>query len=441
MYVARALPEYTRASGWVDLLPPRRPQDALSGHVTADVAVIGAGFAGLAAARTLQDQDPALRIVLLEASEIALGAAGRNSGFVIDLPHEVSSEDYAGGQASDTRRQIHLNRSAIALIARIAAENGCGSDVFDPCGKYNIAMGSKGDHHITAYARQLDALGEPYRLLDAKAIAEVTGTDRFSSAIHMPGTAIIQPAAWVRLAADSLGPGVRLHERTPVTAFARQGGAWQLTTPAGRITAPRVILATNGHAQSFGLYAGQLLHVFTYASMSEPFAPARLGGHRSWAATPAFPMGTTVRRVQGTDGDRLLIRSRYTYHARPKIGEADVARAGRVHDRKFAARFPMLLGLRMAHRWGGAMALTWNGVPTVGEIEPGLFSACTCNGVGATKATAAGIAAAQQALGLDTELVDTFRRAAPPRALPPQPWLTLGARLNLRWREWRAGIE
>jgi glycine/D-amino acid oxidase-like deaminating enzyme len=40
--------------------------------------------------------------VLLEAGRVAEGAAGRNSGFMIDLPHELTSEDYAG--AGDDRR-------------------------------------------------------------------------------------------------------------------------------------------------------------------------------------------------------------------------------------------------------------------------------------------------------------------------------------------------
>lgn len=441
MHVARKLPEYTRPSGWVALLPPRRPNPSLNGDLAVDVAVIGAGFAGLAAARTLVGHDPSLTVAVLEASEVGLGAAGRNSGFVIDLPHEVSSEDYGGGDASGTQRQIRLNRAAIGLMRDVARSAGCGPDIFDPCGKYNIAMSAQGDEHITAYARQLDQLGESYRLLDARAVARVTGSEAFTSAIHMPGTAIIQPAAYVRVAAASLGPTVRLHENTPVLSFERRGQHWHLATPGGRVVAGRVILATNGHAESFGLFRGRLMHIFTYASMTEPFDPARLGGDRHWAATPAFPMGTTVRRVAGPDGDRILIRSRYTYNPSLTISEGDVARAGRRHDRKFADRFAALHGLRMEHRWGGAMALTWNGVPTFGEIEPGLFSACACNGVGATKATVAGMAAADLALGIESDRLETMRGFAAPRPLPPQPFLTIGARLNLGYREWRAGPE
>lgn len=441
MFVARKLPRNNGLSAWVAMLPPRVPNPRLEESTTADVAIIGAGFAGLAAARRLSLLDRRLRIVVLEAEEVADGATGRNSGFIIDLPHDVSSNDYAGAGGDGTRSDITLNRTAIALARGMAEENGWGKDVFDPCGKYNVAMGEQGDEHIASYARQLQALREPCRVLGADEIAAVTGTRAFSSALFTPGTVMIQPAAYIRSVADCLKSSVRIFEKTPALSIERSSAAWVIKTPKGTLTAGKVILANNGHAQSFGFFPGRLLHVFTYASMTEAFDAGRLAGARNWAATPAFPMGTTVRRVAGRDGDRILIRSRYTYNPGLAASDGDIARAGRIHDRKFAARFPMLGGLRMQYRWAGAMALTWNGVPAFGEIEPGLIAACACNGIGATKATASGIAAAEIALGVDSTLVGILRAAPRPRRLPPQPFLTIGAKANLRMREWRAGPE
>lgn len=441
MFVASKLPRNNGLSAWVAMLPPRVPNPPLEASTTADVAIIGAGFAGLAAARRLSQLDRRLRIAVLEAQEIAEGATGRNSGFIIDLPHDVSSNDYAGSSGNGTRSDITVNRTAIALAREMAEENGWGKDVFDPCGKYNVAMGSQGDEHIASYARQLQGLREPFRILGAAEIASITGTRAFTSALFTPGTVMIQPAAYIRGVADCLRQSVRIFEKTPALSLERMSGAWVIKTPKGTITAGKVILANNGHAQSFGFFPGRLLHVFTYASMTEEFDARRLAGARSWAATPAFPMGTTVRRVTGGGGDRILIRSRYTYNPGLVVSDGDIARAGRIHDRKFAARFPMLGGLRMQYRWAGAMALTWNGVPAFGEIDQGLIAACACNGVGATKATASGIAAAEIALGIDSKLVSIFRAAASPRRLPPQPFLTIGAKANLRFREWRAGPE
>jgi glycine/D-amino acid oxidase-like deaminating enzyme len=441
MYVATKFPKNSSRSAWVEMLPPRAPTPSLQGAVTADVAIIGAGFAGLSAARRLSQLDPTLRVAVLEAGVVGEGATGRNSGFIIDLPHEVSSEDFGDTSTERARRDIKLYRTAISLATDMAQENGWGKEIIDPCGRYSVAISPKGDDHIVTYARQLQGLGESHQILDAKGIYDVTGSRIYTSGLYMPGTVMVQPAAYIRAVADSLKSPVTLYENSPVLSFEKQSGNWLLKTSKGSVTAKRIILANNGHAQSFGLFRGQMLHVFTYASMSEPFDPKRLSGKRDWAATPALPMGTTVRRVSGAAGDRILIRSRYSYHAGLEIHEGHVQSAGRVHDDKFADRFPNLAGLKMQYRWGGPMALTWNSVPIFGEIEPGLFAACACNGLGASKSTAAGIAAAEAALGMKSELVKIFSNYDSPKNLPPQPFLSIGAKADLKLREWRAGRE
>lgn len=291
------------------------------------------------------------------------------------------------------------------------------------------------------YARQLTGLGEPHRLLNAAETAELTGTGSFSSALFTPGTAMIQPADFVRRFADALRGPVSLHENSAVQRIERQGSGWCVVTDQGEVAAPRVVLAVNGHAQSFGLLPRKLMHVFTYASLTTPFDPSRLGGLRDWAATPALPMGTTIRRLSGPDGDRVLVRSRYTYNPTLTVSDAALASAGRVHDRKLASRFPGLAGQPMQYRWAGAMALTWNSVPLVDEVEPGLWVAAGCNGVGATNATANGIVAAERALGLLSELGRNFQAAAPAAKVPPEPFATLGGKATLKWKEWRAGDE
>ena len=435
------LPENPGVCGWVALLPPRAPMPPLAEATTADVTVIGAGFAGLSAARRLAQIDPTFRVLLLEAGVVGDGPAGRNSGFIIDLPHEVSSEDYGGDSLGKAREHIALQRRAVTFATELAAEEGWGTETLEHCGRYNLALTPDGDKHIADYAAQLIRLGEPHTILDAEAVAEVTGSRAFTSGLYMPGTVIVQPAAYVRGLADSLKPPVRLFERTPAVSFERKGNGWLVRTPTGFVESPRIVLANNGYAERFGFFRGRLLHVFTYASMTEAFDPARLGGQRSWAATPASPMGTTLRRIRGNGGDRLLVRSRYTYNPSLRIGEGALRRAGARHDGKLAHRFPTLNGTRMEYLWGGAMALTWNGVPAFGEVETGVLAACGCNGLGASNATASGLAAAETLLGVESELTRIYRGFAAPQALPPQPLTLIGAKATLAMREWRAGFE
>ncbi|RWK61638.1 MAG: FAD-binding oxidoreductase, partial [Mesorhizobium sp.] len=222
--------------------------------------------------------------------------------------------------------------------------------------------------HLEAYSLQLKSLGEPNQLLSASEVEDVTGTRSYKSGLFTPGAVMVQPTALVRAIADVFQEPLRLYERTPALAIESSSIGCTVKTPKGEIRAGRVILATNGHAESFGFGKGELLHVFTHASLTEPFMPTALGGLRKWGATPAAPMGTTVRRINGPDGDRILIRSRYTYHPTIEAGAATIKSASDLHDRKFADRFPDQRHLKMQYRWAGAMALTRNSVPLFGQV-------------------------------------------------------------------------
>ena len=132
VYRTAQLPENPGVCGWAALLPPRAGTPALSGATTADVTVIGAGFAGLSAARRLAQIDPTLTVAVLEAGVVGDGPAGRNSGFIIDLPHEVSASDYGSAALQGSRDRIALQRRAVAFATELAAERGWGRDTVDP---------------------------------------------------------------------------------------------------------------------------------------------------------------------------------------------------------------------------------------------------------------------------------------------------------------------
>lgn len=441
IFRARRLPAHGVESGWAALLPSRKPTPELDRAITADVVIIGAGFAGLATATRLSQLEPKMSVAIIDADVVGNGASGRNSGFLIDLPHDISTSDFAGEALAKSRNEIVVARTAIQLYARLAEENGWGKDVFDPRGKYSVAMTNAGSRHLAEYSSKLNSLGEPHVVLNAAAIEDVTGTQSFKSALFTPGAAMVQPASLVRSVADLFQEPVTLFERTPALSIESSSNGCKVKTPKGEIRAGRVVLATNGHAESFGIGSRELLHVFTYASLSQPFDPATLGGLRKWGATPASPMGTTVRRIDGTDGDRLLIRSRYTYNPSIEVSDASIKSAGDLHDRKFADRFPDHRHLKMQYRWAGAMALTWNTVPLFGQVEDHIFAACACNGIGGTKSTAAGIAIAELLVGHRSKLGEIFNAFEEPQTVPRRPIAAVGARLNLKFREWRAGRE
>ncbi len=438
------LPRDLGPAGWNAILPEADAPEPLEGETTADWLVIGAGFAGLAAARRLSQIDPGGRIALLEARRVADGPAGRNTGFMIDLPHDLASDDYGGGTEAD-RAQIAANRAAIAFARDTVEAFGLPREAFDPVGKINAAATDRGVAQNAAYASRLEKMGEPCRLLDADDMRALTGSRYYRGGLHTPGTVMLQPALFNRgVAAGLRSNSVRVHEDSPVTALRRAGGVWRAETPGGSVTAPKAILAVNGHAESFGFFARRLVHIHLYASMTRALTPDEtkaLGGAPRWGVTPSDPMGSTVRRISGTGGDRIVVRNRVDYRPGLESSEKRLAAVARDHDRAFRARFPMLADVPMEHRWGGRLCLSLNGAPAFGEIEDGLFSACCQNGLGAARGTLSGMLAADLAAGRESPHIALMREAGAPSRLPPEPLAWIGATARIRWGERRAGAE
>ncbi len=443
-YTARRTPSFATPAAWAEILGPYPEATPLTQPTTADVVVVGAGFAGLSAARRLVQLDPSLKVIVLDALRVGEGSAGRNSGFMIDLPHDLASDDYAGG--GDDAALIRLNRQAIAFARDAASAYQINPAFADPAGKVNGAATEAGDARNKSYARHLTDLGEASEMLDAQAMHQLTGSRHYRSGLYTPGTLMLQPAGYVKgLAAGLRRTGVRIAECTPVIGFQKEGSDWQVRTPQGHVTAPRVILATNGHLESFGIAGGRLIQLFLYASMTPELSAeqmAQLGGAARWGVTPSDPMGTTMRRIDSAQGgNRIITRTCATVRPEMKAKPRDVARAAVVHTRKCADRFPALKGVPMAYAWAGHLCLSLNGVSVSKEIEEGVFSACVQNGLGTARGTLTGIAAAERALGQRSEISDYFLQEDPPKRLPPQPFATWGANAYLRWKEHRAGAE
>jgi glycine/D-amino acid oxidase-like deaminating enzyme len=432
-------------AGWNQLLPTRQAQPALVNDIDADYLIVGAGYAGLSAARRLMQLEKSAKIVVLEARQVGEGPAGRNSGFMIDLPHDVSSSHYAG-QARRDQNQIRMNRTAIEFARNMADSFQLPEEAYRPGGKINAAATEAGLHSNDSYARHLDTLGEPWRMLDAAEMQSLSGTDYYQGGLWTPGTALIQPAMYIRGIADGLvDAGCHLFEQSAVIGLSRQGDNWLVTTDSGSVKAANTILAVNGLVENFGYYRRRLLHFNLYASMTREMSEQEvilLGGDSAWAFTPADPLGSTVRRINGTGGHRLLIRNRCTYEPELRLPQGRLDRISANHDRAFYSRFPMLNNVTMEYRWSGRLCLSRNSVGAIGEVAKNLFSACCQNGLGTTRGTIAGIVAAEMACGVLTEsLVPEFIPEPLPKKLFPEPLMSLGVKSYLKYREWRAGRE
>ncbi|WP_343560654.1 NAD(P)/FAD-dependent oxidoreductase [Kiloniella sp. b19] len=403
---------------------------------TADWIIVGAGFAGLTAANRLAELCPDDSIVLIDAQRVGFGAAGRNTGFMIDLPHDLNSDSYTNKREEDLK-QIRLNRAAIDYARQMAEEKELG-DSFNFCGKYHGAASDKGEKHLQDFARGLESMGEDFSTLTASEMKTLTGSDFYTGGLFTPGAAIIQPAAYVRKLAERLPANVTLYENSPVRSV-QPGKNPLVTTDRGSVQGGRVLMTVNGQAESFGFFKGKFLHVFTYGSMTRQLSDAeqkRLGGKDEWALIPADPMGSTVRRIR--EG-RIVVRNTFTYNPDMSTSRKQVERIGKAHDRSFRKRFPMLDDVGMEHRWGGHLCISLNNGHGFGQLEEGIYAGVCQNGIGVAKGTLSGLMLAEEVAGGRHPLLPDFKSCGLPSSLPPLT--SLGAPMVMAWRELSAGVE
>lgn len=424
--------------GWFHLSKPHQPKPSHSGDSKARWVVIGAGFTGLAAARQLALNFPNDEIVLIEAQEVGFGSSGRNAGFAIDLPHDIGADDYIG-DIGTAKISLKLNLTGQTILKTLVERYRIDCQL-RPSGKYQAAVEDRGIAVLDAYRRGLDKLGQPYEMIEGQDLPGHIGTSFYRKALFTPGTALVQPAALVKGLADSLPANVTLHEHTVITDV-EYGEKTVLTHRDGRITADKLLLTNNAFGMHFGFLQGTMLPIFTYASLTRELTAAeqeRLGGKSFWGLIPADPFGTTLRR---THDNRILVRNSFSFNQDGRSNKKYLERFVNRHRESFERRFPMLPGVEFDYTWGGSLALSRNHQGFFGQLAPNVYGALCCNGLGVTRGTVTGTLLADWLAGQRNDLIDFLLSSPGPNKNPPEPFLSVGVNMNLKWGQCRAGRE
>lgn len=426
-------------NGWWESLSPPAPPEAVSSAYRFDWVVIGGGITGLCAARRLAELAPGASIALVEADRIGRTTAGRNSGFFVDLPHDISSESYSRSVEAD-KADVRLQRHGIDYVRSVVRQHGIDCDWRDD-GKFHAAVNKKGQTALKHFAEGLTRIDERFEWLDEAAIGRVTGTDFYRGALFTPGCSTVQPAALMRGLATTLPANVQVFEMSAARQIEERGDLKVLTFAQGSIRARNVVLCTNAYAATFGGHPNGLLPVYTFASMTRVMTPeevARLGGTHSWALIPADPMGTTVRRLAT---DRICVRNHFVFRPDVEVSQSDLAKAKSLHQRSFDRRFPMLENVELEYTWGGPLCLTANNGALFGQRADGVYEAVGCNGLGLSRGSASGKLIAEYALGQTNDLVRQLLDQPHPRSLPARPIADMAVSAAIWVKEFTAGAE
>ena len=110
---------------WDRSKQPRVVSSPLGGDITVDVAIIGAGYTGLATAYHLKLADPSLNVAVLEGETVGFGASGRNAGFIMTLfGASVGMMKSLHGGARVREAHEYMVQSIAGLETMIAMSSG-----------------------------------------------------------------------------------------------------------------------------------------------------------------------------------------------------------------------------------------------------------------------------------------------------------------------------
>lgn len=336
--------------------PPARPP--LEGQVEADLVVVGGGLTGLWAAIQARQRDPGRAVILIEREHLAVGASGRNGGFMSSsLVHGI------GNGLARFPNEIplleRLGMENLDQIKRTIRENGIECDLTSP-GAIEIAYTPHQFAGLPEVLDELERYGHEAELLDTEAIRSEVDSPMFLGGLwQKSGECQVDPVKLTDGLADlAESLGVVIHEGTEMSNLAKSGAGVEIKTGRGSIKAARVLLATAAFHSPVRAIRRRVVPVFDYVLVSEPLSAAQwetLGWNNRQGLSDSANRFHYFRRT--ADGRILWGGFDAIYHFGGKVEDTyyqrDQSFAGLAQ--RFFAAFPQLEGTRFSHRWGGAI--------------------------------------------------------------------------------------
>ncbi len=396
-----------------------------------DVAVLGAGYTGLSAARQLAQSGAS--VVVLERERVGWGASSRNAGQVLTgLKLEPAALVAKYGETR-ARELFQVSRDAISALERIVAEEGI-----------ECELERSGHLQAAAKPRHFDAFREEQALLarvfdhrvsliaPAEQSAEL-GARGYHGLLVDEASRAINPAKYVcGLGAAAARAGAVIAEQTAVERMTRSAREWTLVTARGDVRARDVLLATNGYTdRAAPALQRRLIPIGSYVITTEPL-PAAVARRLLPMRRMVFDSRHFLHYFRLTADNRLLFGGRAEFSG-PTFESAKRAEA--ILHHAMASIFPELAATPIDYAWSGHVAFTRDQMPHAGRLDGAFYAGGYC-GHGIAMATYLGALIARRIAGepIEHQLFDDH---FPPIPLyDGRPWFLPFVGAYYRFRDW-----